>query len=315
MVIPPALLHVPTNVLVRVPPDAQAAPTTNAHFAVSALSRLPLTYQWRFNGTNIPGAVGPSLTLTNITTNHLGTVSVTVSDGLAAVEASAGLYPLVRPTIVLGPVSQEVPVGSRVTLSAQYTGWPPPFTNVWQFGSLGVVTNANPSFTSFFTLTAPSNVATQQYRFVIRSLSQPGGVASGFARIITQADTDGDGVPDAWENAYGLAAADPGDRADDADGDGLSNWEEYVAGTDPTNALSFLRIERVTNAPLATRIEFLLISNRTYSVEFTDDLSAGEWFKLADVPARTNTGPASVRDPVAATNRLYRLVTPAQPAP
>lgn len=52
-------------------------------------------------------------------------------------------------------------------------------------------------------------------------------------------DTDGDGLPDWWENLYGL---DPnsviGDEGayGDPDGDGLSNIAEYKAGTDPTDA-------------------------------------------------------------------------------
>ncbi len=47
-------------------------------------------------------------------------------------------------------------------------------------------------------------------------------------------DTDGDGLPDWWEERHfgGPTAADPDE---DADGDGLTNMEEFLLGTDPTN--------------------------------------------------------------------------------
>ncbi len=46
-------------------------------------------------------------------------------------------------------------------------------------------------------------------------------------------DEDGDGMPDAWEIKYGLNPLDPSDAAKDANGNGISNLQEYLNGTNP----------------------------------------------------------------------------------
>jgi hypothetical protein len=52
----------------------------------------------------------------------------------------------------------------------------------------------------------------------------------------SQEDTDGDGMSDTWEVAYGLNPYSPEDGDADLDGDGLVNVEEYLAGTIPTES-------------------------------------------------------------------------------
>jgi hypothetical protein len=55
------------------------------------------------------------------------------------------------------------------------------------------------------------------------------------------------------------------------------------------------------------------VSNRTYTVQFTDQLNSGAWSRLADIVARANNRVESFTDPAWTTNRFYRVVTPRQP--
>lgn len=50
-------------------------------------------------------------------------------------------------------------------------------------------------------------------------------------------DTDGDGMPDAWEIRFDLDPNDPSDAALDQDGDGVTNLQEFLAGTPPSGSI------------------------------------------------------------------------------
>jgi hypothetical protein len=96
--------------------------------------------------------------------------------------------------------------------------------------------------------------------------------------IASGVDTDGDGMADAWELIYfGSIAANPGD---DADGDGASNLQEYLAGTNPTDATDALVITSYATAPdgTLTTMTWQSVLNRRYYIQKTLELgTAVSW--------------------------------------
>jgi len=52
-------------------------------------------------------------------------------------------------------------------------------------------------------------------------------------------DADGDGMPDDWEKKYGLNPGSASDNSEDTDGDGYTNIEEYLNGTNPREKVDY----------------------------------------------------------------------------
>jgi hypothetical protein len=126
-------------------------------------------------------------------------------------------------------------------------------------------------------------------------------------------DTDGDGLPDWWEIANGTQMNIPDANAD-PDNDGMSNVQEYQAGTNPNDATDIFQITSVQMQSSGAQLRFKAAANRTYSVFVRDSLIAGAWTKLSDIPAASSNRIITITDPASpGATRFYRLVTPAGP--
>jgi len=120
------------------------------------------------------------------------------------------------------------------------------------------------------------------------ALGQPGKKTK--LNLTLGVDSDGDGLPDAWERNILAALGQNGTLADitpggDSDGDGMSNLAEYLAGTyafDREDGFA-LKIKEVHGN--AAKLEFMAIRGRTYTIHASSDLST--W---TQTPFKVGTG-------------------------
>ena len=135
-------------------------------------------------------------------------------------------------------------------------------------------------------------------------------------------DTDGDGLPDAWERLIN-ADLTKVKAGDDTDRDGLTNLQEYLAGTyafDPKDGFTLNIVRMNGGRPV---LEFTAIRGRTYTLQGSPDLKTWttQSFRIpaegADVPTRGSYAAADVRklqvESIAAEGqpvpRFFRLMT------
>lgn len=122
-------------------------------------------------------------------------------------------------------------------------------------------------------------------------------------------DTDGDGLPDPWEQTYGFDFNNPADAAGDTDQDGQTNLQEFWVGTNPTDPTSNLRLAAThVVGQHELLLSFEAISNRNYVIESRIAPGTSDWTVLLDLPAAPTNRIVQKTDATDnGANRYYRL--------
>lgn len=147
------------------------------------------------------------------------------------------------------------------------------------------------------------------------------GAPTPGARPTFDPDSDGDGIPDWWmEQYFGHPtgqAAELSQATQDRDGDGLTNHDEYLAGTSPTDPTSLLKLEAISgssNPETQVVLSFQGVDRKSYTIQYAGQLPPS-WAPLVSFYPLAATGPVYVTNQVlaGAMPRFYRLVTPRLP--
>jgi hypothetical protein len=186
--------------------------------------------------------------------------------------------------------------------------------------NFGAPTLSTNSLSAFLSPLYPGSNSPITYFFVIRAVDGCGNSESNAVEQSVQPLLDpnksqvSDGIPNGWKQQYGFNPFDPAVAAGDADGDGLSNLQEFLAGTDPTNAASALRITSVMSVGSDVLINWMTGLGRTNALQGTPGAADGSYATngFADIFTVTNTTGIATNylDPGAATNipsRYYRV--------
>jgi hypothetical protein len=123
--------------------------------------------------------------------------------------------------------------------------------------------------------------------------------------FIPHPDRDSDGIPNDWESAYALNPDNPADAAQDSDGDGSTNAQEYAADTDPRDGALTFTAASFTDAE-GLHIQFTAKAGRAYRLETSGALTA--WSTLRTRAARTADEPVDWIVPPTDSRRYFRVV-------
>jgi len=259
-----ATLTIQESITANAPTDLLTYPGQGASFGTSASGGGPLSYQWRKNGLDIPGATEPTLTIPSVTDADAATYSVVVTGPCNTLTNSATLTILDCMPMLVGSSQLNLQTGLfeqkvQITNSTKFTF---PALRVSVSGlSPGVqVYNASGDidgmpFVQFNQPLGPDQIANLTIEYYVPDRKSPDSQLCA-QPVSTSSPTQRDGTPIRIERALGLAdgtfliefAAVPGQAYYIQYCDDFLNWKTVT----PSITTEANRIQWIDNGPPKT---------------------------------------------------------------
>jgi hypothetical protein len=116
-------------------------------------------------------------------------------------------------------------------------------------------------------------------------------------------DLNGNGMSDVWEWVYSAYGINPNS---DSDGDGFSNLQEVIAGTNPFDSNSYPHIPVVFSSPTNFSVMMPYVPGKLYLLQSITNLGSTNWIVETNVEAVSGTN-ATLTVPTASEMKFYRV--------
>jgi hypothetical protein len=243
-----------------------------------------------------------STTLTSVTpAGSAGAQTVVVTDPDTQTATINSGFTYVNPPSFAGLGSVTAAIEAATLTWSAATANPPVTYNVFETTASGAENYSTPvlgtnSLSAFIAPLYPGSNSPITYFFVVRAVDGCGDSDTNTAELSLQPLLDpnksqvGDGIPNGWKQQYGFNPFDPTVAAADPDGDGMSNLQEYLAGTDPTNSASSFRITSILLQGSDVLITWSMGNGKTNALQRTSGALGGSYTNsFADIFTVTNT--------------------------
>ncbi|MBL9136732.1 MAG: lamin tail domain-containing protein [Verrucomicrobiales bacterium] len=217
-------------------------------------------------------------------------------------------FSVVEPWILTEPQSQTVAAPAPATFEVEAAGQP--LTYQWHKVGAGPIIGQDRARLEF-PFTSPADEG--GYFVVLRN--DLGAQTSRVVQLEARAvDGDGDGLPDYWEQRYGLNAKSPENAHADDDGDGLSALDEFGRQLNPLEWNGWVTVQATLEEGVVARLQFRfpVRPHLPAILESTLANDLGRWVVEVEPAPRTSPGIVEVEVPVSPVSlpRLFRIRYP-----